>query len=117
MAGIHTLSDVKKYLKDNSFSITDDRIEKCYNFISNPENRVNSDDKQWVAITQDSEKKTVVDAIKKILDDNSTRYSDDTIMEQITIAVNEIGRLFQSKGIVKKPRIPFYVLVLHKLLS
>lgn len=36
MAGIHTLSDVKKYLKDNSFSITEDRIEKCYNFISNP---------------------------------------------------------------------------------
>lgn len=117
MAGIHTLSDIKKYLKDNSFSITDDRIEKCYNFISNPENRVNSDDKQWVAITQESEKKTVVAAIKKILDDNSIKYSDETITDQITNKVDVVGNLFESKKITFKPRIPFYVLTLHNLLK
>ena len=58
-----------------------------------------------------------IEAIKKILDDNSVRYTLDTIIERITNVVDEVGEIFETNEITRKQRIPFYILVLHKLLK
>jgi hypothetical protein len=62
MSGIHTFEGVIKYIKDNIIPETSftydisERIERLYNLISNPFNRVNDKYKQWVAyVTQASE--------------------------------------------------------------
>lgn len=119
MAGIYKLEDVKKYIKDNIITGTSytnetvERIEECYNLISNPFNRVNDDDKQWVAYTtQASEDVTVVDAIEEILKQNNYDRTREVIIE----TVNEVGEMFESLGIELKPRIPFYVFVLDSLI-
>lgn len=118
MAGIYTLNGVKKYLKDNSFTISDERIKKCYDYIYAPYSRVNDDDKQWIAYsTQEYEKEVAIKAIKKILDHSSIKYTAETIIGQITNKVDLVGTLFETKKITHKPRIPFYVLVLDKLLK
>ncbi|MDX4069134.1 hypothetical protein [Aliarcobacter skirrowii] len=114
MAGIHTLSDVKEYLQDNSFSITDDRIKKCYDLIPNPEVRVNSDDKQWVAcVTQDFEEQTTIDAIAKIFSKDRDLLTDEDIKEQ----AEEVCKIFKRKEISHKPRIPFYVLMIDRIIK
>lgn len=122
MAGIHTLSDVKKYLKDNSFTITDAKIEKYYDYIYAPYSRVNDNDKQWIAYSsQEHEKQTTIAAIKKISDNESfgypDGYSDKDKINLITSKVDIVGTLFETKKITYKARIPFYVLVLDKLLK
>ena len=43
---MHELKDVQEYL---SKILSKERVEECYNLISNPQNRVNSPDKKWVA--------------------------------------------------------------------
>lgn len=118
MEGIYTLSDVKEYLKDNSFTISDERVKKCYDYIYAPYSRVNDEDKKWIAYsTQEYEKEAAIKAIKKILDHSSIKYTAETIIGHITNKVDEVGKLFETKKITHKSRIPFYVLVLHKLLS
>jgi len=90
----------------------DERIEKMYDLISNPHLRVNANDKQWVAFsTQDSENKTVEDAMEEIL------YDDDFNRRQVKKAIKEVGNTFIESNIRMKPRIPFYIMVLDKLNS
>lgn len=120
MATIYKLEHVKEYLEDKSydplninFYVPEDRIEECYNLISNPFNRVNSPDKQYVAcVTQGFEEQTTIDAIKKILSDNG--YS--STENNIKVKAEEVCKIFQNSNINDKPRIPFYVLTLDKLI-
>lgn len=119
MVGIYKLEDVKDYFKNkllenDEWTINNqNRIEKCYNLISNPFNRVNDDDKQWVAyVTQASEDTTVVDAIEEIVSENGYERSREDIIETI----DEVGEFFEEKRITHKARIPFYVLALDKLI-
>lgn len=124
MAGIYKLEDVKEYFletymdtSDLNFIISDERIESCYKLIYAPYSRVNDEDKQWIAYsTEDYERETAIKAIKKILEHNSIDYVAETIIGQITIRVDEVGTIFEDNDLTLKPRIPFYVLVLHKLL-
>lgn len=125
MAGIHKLEDVKEYFLDkftdtldSEFMIDDERIEKCYKYIKYKNSRVDDNDKQWIAYSsQEHERETAIEAIKKILDDNSVRYTLDTVIERITNVVDEVGEIFETNEITHKQRIPFYILVLHKLLG
>ena len=125
MAGIHKVEDVKEYFLDkftdtidSEFMIDDERIEKCYKYIKYKNSRVDDNDKQWIAYSsQEHERETAIEAIKKILDDNSVRYTLDTIIERITNVVDEVGEIFETNEITRKQRIPFYILVLHKLLK
>lgn len=119
MAGIYTLADVKDYFKSkllgrDEWTISNqNRIEECYDLISNPFNRVNGKDKQWVAyVTQASENTTVVDAIEEITDQNGYNRTREVIIE----VVDEVGEEFKSLNIDLKPRIPFYICVLDKLI-
>ena len=119
MAGIHTLDGVKDYFKnkllgkDEWSTINQNRIEECYNLISNPFNRVNDDDKRYVAyVTQASEDTTAVDAIAEILNENGYISNREDIIE----IVNNVGEFFQAKGIRLKERIPFYVLAIGMLI-
>ena len=102
---MHTLEEVQEYL--NKLSISNDRIKKCYDLISNPVLRVNTEDEKWVACEQDHEKNTVVDAIDKILDE---KYEASDILDAVTSTCNQFAK------ITHKHRIPFYVLVLDKLI-
>ncbi|MCG3690129.1 hypothetical protein [Aliarcobacter butzleri] len=122
MVGIHTLSDVKKYLKDKSFTISDERLTKYYGYIKKYNSRVDDKDKQWIAYSsQDYERTTAISAIKKISDNRSfgypEGYTNEDIIKRITSKVDLVGTLFETKKITHKPRIPFYVLVLDKLLK
>lgn len=125
MAGIHKLEGVKEYFiekysetYDSNFIISDKRIEACYDLIYAPYSRVNDDDKQWIAYsTQEYEKEAAIKAIKKILDHSSIKYTAETIIGQITNKVDEVGKLLETNKITHKPRIPFYVLVLDKLIK
>ncbi len=114
---MYEFSEVRKYLLWHfGAEISDNRIKQCYDLISNPAMRVNSDDKKWVAYTsQASENVTVVEAIRIILIDNlpSTQLP---LQFEIESAVNTVGELFEEQSIRNKPRIPFYVLVLNKLI-
>ncbi|MDX4069847.1 MULTISPECIES: hypothetical protein [Arcobacteraceae] len=110
---MHELKDVQEYL---SKILSKERVEECYNLISNPQNRVNSPDKKWVAYeTQASENQTVVNAIQEILVNNLPSWSI-PLLNDIKKAVDEVGILFENSNIEMKPRIPFYVLVLNKLI-
>lgn len=108
---MYKLDEVQKYLKN---VMKADRVEELYNMIPNPQVRVNSDDKKWVAYTtQASENKTVVDAMKEILAIKQFLW---TIKEdQVIAAIDKVGEMFESSEIKMKPRIPFYVLVLDQL--
>lgn len=93
---------------------SDERIEEMYNLISNPHLRVNDNDKQWVAFSsQDSENKTVEDAIKEIM-----KYGRlDWILEKdnVMAKIKEVGNIFLDYNIKMKPRMPFYIMVLDKI--
>lgn len=119
MAGIYTLADVKDYFKSkllgrDEWTISNqNRIEECYDLISNPFNRVNGKDKQWVAyVTQATEDTTVIDAIEEIIEKQGLSRS----KKDISDTVNEVGDFFVSLKVQFKPRIPFYILVLDKLI-
>lgn len=119
MVGIYKFEDVTKYIKDNIIPETSytydisERIEQCYNLISNPFNRVNDKDKQWVAyVTQASEDITAVDAIVEIIAKAGLERSREVIIE----TVNEVGNFFVKHGQKDKPRIPFYIFVLDSLI-
>jgi hypothetical protein len=107
---MHELKDVQEYLK--KLSISDERIEQCYNLISEPERRVDDPDEQWVACTEDHELDTAYKAVKKILlkydstiDATSIKNSRDRTCEQ-----------FKKVNLKMKHRIPFYVLMIDKLI-
>lgn len=125
MAGIYKFEDIKEYFLDrftdtldSEFMIDDERIEKCYKFIKYKNSRVDDGDKQWIAYSsQEHERETTIKAIKKILDDNLIKYTSDTIIERTTNVVDEVGEIFEVNEITHKQRIPFYILVLHKLLK
>lgn len=107
------LDEVQKYL---SKVLNINRVEYLYSLISNPQVRVNSKDKQWVAYeTQASENQTVIDAIKEILADHQIAWA--TIKNDAIEAINKTGKMFEDSNINLKPRIPFYVLVLDKILE
>ena len=103
---MHTLEKVQEYLKN--LTISNARIKECYDLISNPEDRVNTADKKWVACEQDHEVSTVVDAIDEILDE---KYSTSDISDAVSKTCT------QFKEVTHKHRIPFYVLVIDKLID
>ncbi|MEV9642951.1 hypothetical protein [Aliarcobacter butzleri] len=110
MAGMYELERVKAYLAK---VLSAQRVEQCYNLIPNPFNRVNDADKQWVAyVTQASEDITVINAIEEIIEEQGLSRSKKDIID----TVNEVGDFFVSCEEQFKPRIPFYVLVLDKLI-
>lgn len=106
---MYKLDEIKEFLKE--FTITDKRIEKLYEMISNPQNRVNSDDKQWVATTSESERTTVYSAIETILDDSKISYLSSSVVAAFKVVSEDLERLN------KKPRIPFYILMLDQLVA
>ena len=103
---MYTLDEVQEYLSD--LAITNDRIKECYDLIDDPKSRVNTEDKKWVACEQEHEKATVVDAIDEILDE---RYATSVILEAV------IATCKQFENVSHKHRIPFYVLVIDKLID
>lgn len=106
---MHTLSEVQDYLKE---VLSASRIKECYDLISYPELRINTADKQWVACQQDHEIATVATAIHQILVDNNLTTDRDAIESN----VSEICTFFTSQDVNDKHRIPFYILVLDKLI-
>lgn len=106
---ITTIEEVIKFLKNNNFDINEINIKKKFNSIDNIEQRVNTPDKQWVACEQTHEVTTVVNAIKHII--SPAKPTNPTVEEVVETTCEE----FQSKNIDKKPRIPFYVVVLNNL--
>lgn len=113
---IWQLEDVENYIKNVlGVRITKIRLIHLYNMISNPQVRVNTRDKQWVAITQPYEISTVLDAIKQIV--NTPNLKDSSFENTIIEAINEVGSIFSAKNIKDKHRIPFYVLVLDNILK
>lgn len=106
---MYRLNEVKEFLEE--FAITDEKIEKLYKMISNPQNRVNSDDKQWVATTSENEKATVYSAIETILDDSKIVYSSSYVVQAFEVVSEDL------KHLNKKPRIPFYILMLDQLVA
>ncbi|KHG33177.1 hypothetical protein [Sulfurospirillum sp. MES] len=116
---MYELEDVKSYIQDKLLELIleDERIEKLYKMISNPELRVKDKDEKWVAYTsQASEDTTVVDAIRKILIDELPSR-EIPLKKEVEDAVDEVGTIFETMDISHKPRIPFYVLVLDKLVK
>jgi hypothetical protein len=102
---MHKLEDVKKYLKENGFGLSDERVEECYSLITNPEKRFNDLDKKWVACEQEHEKSTVKDVM------------DIVIVFSETYVKNAVAKTCKEfDDITHKPRIPFYVLVIDKLI-
>ena len=112
---LHSLSKVQDCLKGE---LALNRIEKLYNMISNPDIRVNSDDKRWVAYTtQASENTTVVEAMKEILEREVEQFHWKLYRETVIEAIDRVGEKFEHDNIKMKPRIPFYVLVLDQLIE
>ena len=85
--------------------------------ISNPQKRVNDDDKQWVAYSTDvSENDTVVEAMEKILNLPAINW----ILidkDKVKAAIIKVGDEMVERNIKNKPRIPFYILLLNKVVK
>lgn len=114
---MYKLDEVLEFFKNELGAENDERITELYNMISNPHLRVNDNDKQWVAyVTQDSENKTVEDAMKAILDVNAIDWIL-TEEKKVKEAIKTTGNLFINNGIKNKPRIPFYIMVLDELVD
>ncbi len=97
------LEEVKSFFSnDDSLDINDEQVEEYFNMISNPCNRIKTADEIWVACGDKKENTTVNIAIKKITG------KIDNIYDKIDEACEDFK---QYKN--KKPRIPFYVWVLH----
>lgn len=106
-----SLSEIQNYLSNTDMSRA--RIEECYNLITSPCDRVNTEDEQWVACEQEHERLTVYDAIESILTNAGYNVSS----SNITQAVQEVCSLFEESSVTNKPRIVFYVLVLDQLIA
>ncbi len=91
---MYKLTEVQEYLKN---ILSAQRVEQCYKLISNPKERVNTEDKKWVACEQEHELKTVVNAINKILEDDGHDLSND--QDVLLNIIEEICELFQKNGI------------------
>ncbi|MDX4026771.1 hypothetical protein NG782_10325 [Aliarcobacter cryaerophilus] len=109
---MYKLTEVQEYLKN---ILSAQRVEQCYKLISNPKERVNTEDEQWVACEQEHELKTVLNAINEILEEDGH----DLLNHQDVLfnIIEEICELFQKNEITHKPRIPFYVLVLDRVIA
>ncbi len=119
-AEMHELDRVINFFEEHKLDCSEERITKLYGKISNPRLRVNSKDKQWVAYkTQASENTTVVDAIEEIMNNDIDwillEKSDKERRNNIKKVVDKVGKIFENKLLTHKPRIPFYILVLDKL--
>jgi hypothetical protein len=119
---ITEIKEVIKYLKDNNFDIDEVRITAKFNLIGNKIQRVNSPDKKWVSCSesQPHEVEAAVSAINGIIshainDIISNALANSTVEKAVKKAVKSTCDEFKSKDIADKPRIPFYVVVLHKL--
>lgn len=108
------LIEVKKFFEKSEFSIQENRIEQLYNMISEKESRVNDLDKQWVACEQNYEKETVIEAIHIILD--QARSIRKLLDHDIFLELVEKTCL-EFQAYTHKPRIPFYIVVLDKLVK
>lgn len=91
--------------------ISEQDIEKYFSIIKNKFTRINDLDKQWVACEQQHEKTTVVEAIEKI--SRVELFVGTITKETISKNVELVCRLMADKGITKKPRIAFYIMVMH----
>lgn len=114
---MYEFEEVKSYIQNTlgELILDDARIQKLYEMITDPKSRVDAADKQWVAYTsQASEKTTVVEAIREILTDILPSWKI-PLKKEVEDAVDEVGTLFEVMDISHKPRIPFYILVLDKL--
>ena len=101
-AQIMSLKEVQEYLVGQHKILTNSRVEKLYEMITNVDIRVDDADEKWVAFcTQGHEKVTVEDAIKKIIVENTgfTEVSTDIISE----LVDEAGYWFVKRRINLKP--------------
>jgi len=106
-----TLSEIENYLKD--LDITKSRIKLCYDIIPNKERRVDDADEMWVACaTQDHENDTAYKAIKKIINTYDSTISN----EDIKNSRDRVCKQFKKVKIKNKHRIPFYILMLDKLI-
>ena len=112
---MYKLNEIIEFFHDEELEIiSDERIEEMYNLISNPDIRVNDDDKQWVAFSsQNSEVETVGEAIKEILGYDDFRWF--IKKDNIVAKINKVGNIFIENNIKMKPRIPFYIMVLNEL--
>lgn len=107
---MHELEDVQDYL--SNLSITNDRIEYCYDLIPEPEKRVDDLDEKWVACLQDHEKDTAYKAVKKIVIKYDSTINDESIKD----ARDRTCKQFKKVNTKMKHRIPFYVLMIDKLI-
>ncbi len=107
---MHELEDVQEYL--NKLSISDERIEQCYNLISTPERRVDDPDEQWVACTEKHELDTAYKAVKKIVLQYDSTIDDLSIKD----ARDRTCKQFKKVSFKMKHRIPFYVVMIDKLI-
>lgn len=116
---MYKIDEVTDYIQQTmKINLSDKRILELYNMISNPRVRVNNDDKKWVAFaSQASENKTVVDAMKEILEAVLRDYNWEIIKDFVIEKIDEVGKVFVNKNIKFKPRIPFYVLVLDRVIA
>lgn len=93
---MYRLDEVTQYIKENIKGFYEyERIEPLYRMISNPQERVNSNDKKWIAYeTQASEDNTVVEAMKEILEYKDFRWiiEKDKVIE----TVNRVGDMFSD---------------------
>lgn len=104
---MYTLREVQDYLNELQSGLSNERIKQCYDLIDSPKTRVNTEDKQWVACEQDHEFSTVVNAIDEILNE---KYSTTDIMQAVTETCQHFSKISH------KHRIPFYVIVIDKLI-
>lgn len=107
---MHELEDVQEYLE--KLSISNDRIEQCYDLISVPEKRVDDPDEKWVACSQDHEKDTAYRAVKKIV----TAFDSTIDNASIKDARDRTCKQFKDVKTKMKHRIPFYVVMIDKLI-
>ncbi len=107
---MYKLQEVQDYLK--KLKITEERIEECYNLIPDPEERVNDQDEMWVACTVDHEKSSAYKAIKKIVNSFDTTITDQSIKDSRDVTCDQ----FKNLKLRMKHRIPFYVIMLDKLI-
>ena len=104
---MYEFEEVYQWMVDNLDvnDINDNKraIKSYYDLISNPQNRVNDEDKKWVACSDDDERETVKNAIKEFIN------KDDETIEN---AIEETCILFNDKKVTHKHRIPFYIVTM-----
>ena len=104
---MYRFDEVQKYLAN---LMTGSRVKKCYDLISKPKLRVNTEDKKWVNCLKDHELESITNDIMVILNFESEKQ---LIVEK---KVKEVCKIFSNRNAVNKHRIPFYVLVINQLI-